>query len=172
MTESVSLSQLNAMQAREFVRVLGGIYEHSAWVAEVVEKKRPFNHVAELQQAMHDVVEQSSDTEQLALLKAHPEFAGKAAVSGELTEASEREQGSLSLQRLPAPQHQRMQQLNQAFMAKFGFPGIVAVRKQTSVEGIFGLLEKRLLNDIETERSDAMEQVHLIAECRLQDLVQ
>ena len=121
---------------------------------------------------MRQAVENSDNESQLALLKAHPEFAGKAATRGELTEASTAEQGSLSLNKLPPEQHQHMQTLNRQYMQKFGFPGIVAVRKQQSVEGIFALLEKRLDNSAEQELTDAIAQVHLIAECRLQDLIE
>ena len=64
-----------------------------------------------------------------------------------------------------------MQRLNSQFMDKFGFPGIVAVRKQKSVDDIFALLERRLNNDADTEREAALTQEHLIAECRLQDLI-
>lgn len=165
------IDQINQLSADEFVAQLGGIYEHSPWVAMAVERLRPFSDMAALQTAMQQVVNDSGNEKQLALLKAHPEFAGKAATQGELTEASTAEQGSLSLNNLPPEQHKRMQALNRQYMDKFGFPGIVAVRKQSSVEGIFALLEQRLANDIDHEKRDALAQVHLIAECRLQDLI-
>lgn len=166
-----SLDHINHISAQEFIATLGGIYEHSPWVAESVVNKRPFKDVTSLQNAMQEAVDHSSEKIKLQLLKAHPEFAGEAASRGELTQESQKEQGRLNLQRLPLEQHRRMQELNSKFMGKFGFPGIVAVRRQNSVEGIFALLEQRLHNDLDAEIRDAMRQVHLIAECRLQDLL-
>ena len=168
----INIDQLNTLSRQEFVGTLGGIYEHSPWIAEGVADLRPFGNVAALQTAMKTAVEESAEEVRLNLLRAHPEFAGKAATCGELTEASTQEQGSLSLNKLPPEQHQRMQQLNAGFMEKFGFPGIVAVRKQNSVEDIFNLLESRLQNNLDDEITAAMTQVHLIAECRLLDLVE
>ena len=168
----MKLETLNQMSDSEFTDTLGAIYEHSPWVAEAVAAKRPFASVSELAGTMKDVVNQSDDKTHITLLRAHPEFAGKAAMSGELTDASAREQGSLSLNNLPSDQHQRMQEFNRRFMQKFGFPGIVAVRMQKSVEDIFALLEQRLQNSPEQEIPAAIAQVHLIAGCRLQDLIE
>jgi 2-oxo-4-hydroxy-4-carboxy-5-ureidoimidazoline decarboxylase len=168
----MKLETLNQMSDGEFTDVLGSIYEHSPWVAEAVAVKRPFASVDELADAMKEVINQSDDDTRITLLRAHPEFAGKAAMSGELTDASTREQGSLSLNNLPSDQHKRMQEINRRFMQKFGFPGIVAVRMQKSVDGIFALLEQRLQNSPEQEVPAAIAQVHLIAGCRLQDLIE
>ncbi len=166
------LDTLNQLSDSDFVETLGAIYEHSPWVAEGVAMQRPFRSVDELAAAMKAVVEKSDVATRIALLRAHPEFAGKAAMSGELTDASTQEQGSLSLNSLPPEQHKKMQQFNQRFMERFGFPGIVAVRMQRSVEGIFALFEQRLENTPEQEIDAAIAQVHLIALCRLQDLIE
>ncbi len=166
------LDTLNQLSDSDFVETLGAIYEHSPWVAEGVAMQRPFCSVDELAAAMKAVVEKSDVATRIALLRAHPEFAGKAAMSGELTDASTQEQGSLSLNSLPPEQHKKMQQFNQRFMERFGFPGIVAVRMQRSVEGIFALFEQRLENTPEQEIDAAIAQVHLIALCRLQDLIE
>ena len=167
----MKLDQINQLTDSGFIELLGGIYEHSPWVAESVAGQRPFASFAELASAMKESVEMAEKSTRVQLLKAHPEFAGKAAIQGELTEASTREQGSLSLNNLPSEQHKKMLQFNRSFMNKFGFPGIVAVRMQSSVDGIFSLFEQRLENTLEQEISAAIEQVHLIAKCRLQDLV-
>ncbi len=166
------LDTLNQLSDSDFVETLGAIYEHSPWVAEGVAMQRPFRSVDELAAAMKAVVEKSDVATRIALLRAHPEFAGKAAMSGELTDASTQEQGSLSLNSLPPEQHKKMQQFNQRFLERFGFPGIVAVRMQRSVEGIFALFEQRLENTPEQEIDAAIAQVHLIALCRLQDLIE
>lgn len=168
----MKLDTLNQLSDNEFIETLGAIYEHSPWVAEGVAMQRPFRSVDELASAMRAVVENSDVPTRIALLRAHPEFAGTAAMSGELTDASTQEQGSLSLNSLPREQHKKMQQFNQRFMERFGFPGIVAVRMQSSVEGIFALFEQRLENTPEQEIDVAIAQVHLIAACRLQDLIE
>lgn len=168
----ISVDKLNQLSVEDFVSTIGGVYEHSPWVVEAIVQQRPFNSWRELQTAMREVVDNSDEEVRLALLRAHPEFAGKAATRGDLTDASRKEQGSLSLNRLPRDQHRHMQELNAQFMSKFGFPGIVAVRKQNSVDDIFALLEKRVNNDVAAEIRDAITQVHLIAECRLQDLIE
>ncbi len=166
----MDVEKLNHLSDAEFIELLGGIYEHSPWVAEQVVHQRPFKSFSALVSSMKAAVESSDEKTKIELLKAHPEFAGKAAMDGELTEASTQEQGSLSLNSLPAAQHKKMQQFNRRFMDKFGFPGIVAVRLQNSVDGIFTLFEQRLENSIEQETHAAIEQVHLIARCRLEDL--
>lgn len=167
----VDIKQLNALAENTFVEFLGGVYEHSPWVAKAVTTHRPFKNVIELQSAMKKVVELADDEAKINLLKAHPEFAGKAAQQGTLTESSTQEQGRLSLNNLPTEQHLRMQQFNREFMEKYGFPGIVAVRLNKSVEDIFTQFEERLNNNFATEVGAAIQQVHAIAGFRLQDLV-
>lgn len=168
----IAMSRVNAMSESEFVELLGGVYEHSPWVAEAVVDQRPFVDRDALQQAMKAVVESSAGDRQQALLKAHPEFAGKAASEGSLTRSSTSEQRRLSLNSLPQDQHQQMQRYNQQFMEKFGFPGIVAVRLNKSVEQIFEQFDRRLQNDFDHEVQQALEQVHAIVHFRLHDLLQ
>lgn len=167
----ITINQLNNMAAAEFIATLGGIYEHSPWVAEAVIGCRPFEDHSALQQAMQQAVDDSSDEQKLALLKSHPEFAGKAATEGTLTQSSTSEQSRLSLNNLPPQQHRRMQEFNRQFMQRFGFPGIVAVRLNKSVEQIFDQFESRLQNEFETEVQQALQQVHSIAAFRLGDLL-
>ena len=165
------MSRVDTMADREFINLLGGIYEHSPWVAEAVVNSRPFGDRDVLQQAMKSVVESASDEQKLNLLKAHPEFAGKAATEGQLSESSSAEQSRLSLHNLPSEQHRQMQHYNKCFVEKFGFPGIVAVRLNRSIEEIFTQFDRRLQNDPGTEVEQALEQVHAIVEFRLHDLV-
>ena len=167
----LNIKQLNALTEQEFVDLLGGVYEHSAWVAQAVAAQRPFAHLNALLIAMRSAVDHADEEAKIKLLKAHPEFAGKAAQQGTLTASSTQEQGSLSLNNLPAEQHQRMQQYNLRFMEKYGFPGIVAVRLNKSVDDIFTQFEQRLANDVKTEVSAAIQQVHAIAGFRVQDLI-
>ncbi len=165
------IEQINGLSSEAFIELFGDVYEHSAWVARAVDGLRPFADCEALEVSMRSVVENASDQQKLQLLQAHPEFAGKAATAGELTDSSTAEQGRLSLNALPEAQHRQMQEYNQRFMDKFGFPGIVAVRLNNSVDDIFSQFEQRLGNDRQTEISVALTQVYAIVHFRLADLV-
>lgn len=171
MSRSSRIEQVNALSSEQFVDLLGGVYEHSPWVAERAASRRPFASVVALEQCMRDIVEAAGRDAMLEILRAHPQFAGVEAQAGTLTADSSAEQGRLSLNRLPAAQWQRMRALNNHYMARFGFPGIVAVRLHTSVESVFDELERRRDNDVEAEIREAIEQVHHIVHFRLRDLI-
>src|SRR6201746_501226 len=93
----ITLDQLNALPAGAFISTLSGIFEHSAWVAEAALWKRPFTSIDQLHDVMTTIVDQAGGARQLALINAHPELAGKAAVRGELTDESTREQSGAGL---------------------------------------------------------------------------
>ncbi len=171
MSVQTTVAALNAMPAGEFIGLLGGVYEHSPWVAEQAVSMRPFDDVDALEHCMREIVEASGRERQLALLRAHPEFAGEEAQAGTLTAESNAEQGRLSLNRLPAAQLQQMRALNDHYMNRFGFPGIVAVRLHQRVESVFAELERRRNNDIDAEISEAIGQVYQIVHFRLGDLI-
>src|SRR6266516_2582090 len=110
-TALLTLPALNRMPREEFRLTLGGIVEHSPWVAERAWSMRPFGSVDELHAAMTTVVRQASRAEQLALLRAHPDLAGKAARAGAMTGASIAEQSSAGLDRLSAEEYARVGRL-------------------------------------------------------------
>ena len=164
----------SAMDQARFMAVFGGIYEHSPWVAEGVwEAGVTPDHdgVEGLHAAMRAVVENSSEDKKLELINAHPDLAGKAAVAGELTQASTSEQASAGLDRLSEAEFAQFNQLNAAYKARFGFPFIIAARTQTKAS-ILDAFKKRLLNDRMTEVETAMENIHTIARFRLEDLAE
>lgn len=165
------MAQLNALSDDEFVEVLGGVYEHSPWVAQQASGRRPFETRAALELCMREIVDASGRERMLELLRAHPQFAGKEAQAGTLTVESTAEQGRLSLNRLPADQLQRMRALNDHYMKRFGFPGIVAVRLHRTVESVFAELDRRRDNDIDAEITEAIGQVCHIVHFRLDDLI-
>lgn len=171
MTARFSLDQINALSSAQFIDTFGGVYEHSPWVAERAEARRPFASREALEQTMRDIVEQAGDDARLAILRAHPEFAGREAETGSLTRESSAEQGRLSLNRLPAEQLQRMREINAHYMRVFGFPGIVAVRLHRSVDSVFDELDRRRHNALAVEAREAIEQVYHIVHFRLQDLI-
>ncbi len=111
------------MKEREFVQRYRGIYEHSPWVAEkaapLVDDSADVDVIARV---MVDCVDNASEERQLALIRAHPDLAGKAAVAGSLTDESESEQASAGLDRCTPEEYERFQALNTAYRMKFGFP--------------------------------------------------
>jgi len=158
------------MRGEAFVSALGGVFERSPWVAERAFARRPFADTAALHAAMVDTVRAASRDEQLALLRAHPELAGKAADAGTLTADSASEQKGAGLVNLSADEKQRIARLNAEYRARFGFPFIIAVRNHTRA-GIFAELERRLRNDAAAELAACLEQVYEIARFRLEDNV-
>lgn len=158
------------MSAAEFVRALGGVFEHSPWIAEHAFAARPFAGVDALHAAMSDAVRGAGRDAQLALLRAHPELAGKEARAGSLTRDSTAEQAAAGLNALTRAELERMSELNRRYRAKFGFPFIIAVRRHTK-DGILGEFARRLELDPETELANGLEQVFAITRLRLDALI-
>ncbi len=164
------LRELSSMSEDDFVAVLGGIFEHSPWVARSAFAKRPFPSTAALHSAMEDVVDNAGLEAQLTLIRAHPELASKAAVRKELTEHSNREQAGAGLTECSPEELARLQQLNRAYNAKFGFPFILAVKGHNR-QSIIDNFARRLDSDRATEIRECIRQIARIASFRLQDLV-
>ncbi|WP_250472179.1 2-oxo-4-hydroxy-4-carboxy-5-ureidoimidazoline decarboxylase [Caballeronia sp. GAFFF1] len=165
-----TLEKLNSMPADAFVTVLAGIFEHSPWVAEIAAKKRPFSSVDELHATMSQAVEAAGEEKQLALINAHPELAGKAAVRGELTAESTREQSGAGLNLCAQEEFDKLQALNTAYREKFGFPFILAVRGYDR-HGIIANFEARVNHDRAQELRTSLDQIYRIARFRLDDLI-
>jgi 2-oxo-4-hydroxy-4-carboxy-5-ureidoimidazoline decarboxylase len=142
------------------------LFEHSPWV-EVRAEERPSSgdRHADLMAVVHD----AAPEEQLALIRAHPELAGKAAVDGSLTQASAAEQASAGLDRLTQAEFDKFHALNAAYREKFGFPFIICVRL-TDKAGILAAMERRLANDRDSEIATAIEQIGEIVRLRLEDM--
>jgi 2-oxo-4-hydroxy-4-carboxy-5-ureidoimidazoline decarboxylase len=155
------------MTAREdFVERYRELFEHSPWVVERAADKLPFD---DLHAGLMAAVRDASREEQLALIRAHPELAGKAAVDGSLTEASAAEQASAGLDRLTQAEFDRFHALNAAYRERFGFPFIICVRL-TDKAGILAAMERRLANDRDAEIATALEQIGEIVRLRLESV--
>lgn len=165
-----SFAEIDAMPRGEFIALLGGIFEHSPWVAEAVVHERPFGTLEALHTAMVACVERAPRERRLALLGAHPDLAGREAQAGQLTPSSTAEQARAGLDGLSADEVSRIAALNAAYRAKFGFPFIVAVRDHTKAS-IFETFVQRLANDAETEFAEASRQVYRITRLRLGALI-
>jgi OHCU decarboxylase len=160
------------MDRDAFVARFGGVYEHSPWIAEQVFDTgiMPLaDNALGLSQAMVDIVEQSGREPQLALLCAHPDLAGRLAVSGELTNASSVEQSAAGLDRCTTEQYGAFTDLNERYTRKFGFPFILAVRGYHRDE-ILECFQRRVDNDVDAEFDEALGQVHRIARLRMETL--
>jgi len=142
------------------------LFEHSPWVEERADA-RPSSR--DRHADLMVVVRDASPEEQLALIRAHPELAGKAAVDGSLTEASAAEQASAGLDRLTQAEYDRFHALNSAYREKFDFPFIICVRL-TDKAGILAAMERRLANDRDTEIRTALDEIGKIVRLRLGDM--
>ncbi len=170
MKSNITLKELNAAAAPVFTEILGGIFEHSPYIAERAAEKRPFASGAALHAAMVAEIEAAGVDAQLQLILSHPELAGKAAIRGELTEESSREQSGVGLDRCSPEEFVRLQNLNTRYKKQFGFPFIVAVRGHTR-QSIIALFQQRLENDRETELRECLRQVYRIGQLRLEELL-
>ena len=170
---ALSLAQLNAADQAAFTALLAGTYEHSPWVAQQAWQRRPFSTLTALKQALADAVRQAPPDRQLALIRAHPELAGKAMVSKTLTAESTNEQGKAGLTDCTPEEFARLQQLNAEYNAKFGFPFILAVRgprgQGLTRQQIIDTFARRLQNPVDFEQAEALRHIHRIAEIRLAD---
>jgi 2-oxo-4-hydroxy-4-carboxy-5-ureidoimidazoline decarboxylase len=165
-----TLESLNSASPAEFTTALADIYEHSPWVAQAASAQRPFATLAALHEAMTQAVRAAPADAQLALIKAHPDLAGKATRAGTLTADSANEQASAGLDRLSEAEFARFHKLNDAYQAKFGFPFIVCVRRHTK-DSIQRMFERRLAHGAEDERETALTEIFRIAAIRLDQRV-
>jgi 2-oxo-4-hydroxy-4-carboxy-5-ureidoimidazoline decarboxylase len=153
----------------DFVAAYGGVYEHSPWIAKAVWQKlqgKVPNTAIKLGLMMAGVLQNADDDAKLALLRAHPDLAGKAAIVGDLTTSSRSEQAGAGLNACSQEEFDRFSALNAAYTQKFGFPFIVAVKGLTRHD-ILALFEARLNHDRATEFQRALAEVNKIARLRL-----
>ena len=167
----MTLPQLNSLSRGEFVRIVGPVFEHSPWIAEVTWPKRPFVSVDELHAALCETVRGAGEEKQLTLIRAHPDLVGKLALAGQLTKESTGEQASAGLDRLTEEEVELFQQNNAAYKQKFDFPFVICARLNKK-EAILNGFKVRLQNSREKEIQAALGEIFKIAELRLRDLTQ
>jgi N-carbamoyl-L-amino-acid hydrolase len=170
---TVTLEALNAASRDEFAALLSGTYEHSPWVVERAADRRPFASLAQLKLVLAGVVREAGRDAQLALIRAHPELAGKAMSAGALTAESTDEQGRAGLTACTPDELARIRRLNADYGARFGFPFVLAVRGARGAglakAEIIATFERRLANHPDFERAECLRNIHRIAELRLDD---
>ncbi|MGE8408910.1 MAG: 2-oxo-4-hydroxy-4-carboxy-5-ureidoimidazoline decarboxylase [Pseudomonas sp.] len=155
-----------------FVEAFADIYEHSPWVAEKawdLGQREELDQIENLHQRMSDILLSADHAAQLALINAHPDLAGKAAIKGELTESSTNEQAGAGIHQCTAEEFKRFTELNDAYKDKFAFPFIMAV-KGSNRHQILAAFETRINNGAEAEFKEALAQINLIALFRLLQL--
>ena len=165
-----SIVSLNLLSREEFVRVIGPVFEHSPWVAEAAWTNRPFADLNALHQALTQVVRDAGEDKHLALIRAHPDLVGRAALAGTLMPESSREQASAGLDRLAPEDIAAFQKNNDAYRAKFGFPFVICARLNKK-EAILAGFATRLQNTRSQEIATALDEIGKIAWLRLKDLV-
>jgi OHCU decarboxylase len=163
----------SAMDRDTFVARFGGVFEHSPWIAERAHAGELGPHhdtAAGLHNALARMFRSGSERERLGVLTAHPDLAGKLAAAGRLTAESSAEQAGAGLDMLTDRERATFQERNAAYVAKHGFPFIIAVRDHDKA-GILAAFERRIGNDRAAEFAEACRQVERIAELRLADLL-
>jgi len=170
---AITLEQVNAAPRDVALQMLDGLYEHSPWVADKALDARPFRSLAHLKYVMTRVLQDAGQEAQVALIQAHPELAGKAMVSQDLTAESTHEQDRAGLTRCTPEEFARLQQLNQDYKAKFGFPFILAVRgprgNGLTRQQIIASFARRLQNQSDLEVQECLRNIHRVVELRLND---
>ena len=152
-----------------FVARYGGVFEHSPWVAEEAWEEGPFADRAALHAAMTDIVARAPRERRLALIRAHPELADRAAIAGEHGAASAGEQAAAGLDRLTPSQHSRLTLLTAGYRERFGFPFVICAREHTP-DSIIAAVTERLRHSPAQEEEIALAEIAKIAKLRLEDL--
>jgi 2-oxo-4-hydroxy-4-carboxy-5-ureidoimidazoline decarboxylase len=160
------LTDINQMDQAAFITVFGPVFENTPHVAQQVWGERPFATVADLHGHMVAAVAAMSASEQLALIRAHPDLGGRL----EMAPASVAEQAGAGLSQLSAAEYEQFHQLNSAYQGKFGFPFVMAVKGQTKGT-ILAAFETRLGHGLDQERQQALSEIAQIARFRLDDLI-
>lgn len=166
-TAALDLAQVNALHQSGFVALLGGVFEHSPWVAQAAWPQRPFASVAVLHAAMLAALRAAPHAQRLAFLRLHPELAGREAQSGTMTDHSTFEQSALNA--LSRDELAELRALNAAYAQRHGFPFIIAVLGHSKAQ-IFDSLRERVAADTEAEHEQALQQIATITRLRLNKL--
>src|SRR3954454_15919314 len=164
------LEEINSLDREAFTLRLGAIAEGSPWVAYGAYDYRPFDDALELVAAFRGAVARADDERQVALIRAHPDLAGRAAIAGELTAQSRSEQATVGLDRLTPAEFEQFTRANDAYRERFGFPFVICVREGTK-ETILAAYEERLGHEPEVEMAIALDEIVKIMRLRIADLL-
>lgn len=166
----LTLDAINHFDADQFVAALGFAFEQSPWVAAATWPQRPFASIDALHAALGATMYHASAERQIALIRAHPDLAGKAAIAGELTPESTNEQASAKLDQLSPKEYATFTRLNNAYRERFGFPFVIFVREHTK-QSIMTQFGRRLDHSRDQEVTTALDEIVKIARRRLNDVM-
>ena len=166
-----ALAELNSLDRAAFIAALGHLFEHSPWVAEETWPRRPFRDAAQLQSELCRTMHAAPEERKMALIRAHPDLAGRLARQRQLTRESTREQASAGLGQLTDAELAAFQTLNDEYHARFGFPFIICARLNAK-DAIVAAMKSRLSNSPADEFATALAEIEKIAGLRLTDLLQ
>ena len=151
-----------------FLATYGPLFEHSPWVAEAAYEHGPFDDEEQALTALTTAMYEAPEERQLALIRAHPDLAGRAAIAGELTPDSTREQAAAGLDRLTPDEYEAFTRANAAYRERFGFPFVICAREHDKAS-ILAAAEVRLRRGPDEERAAALDEIAKIARLRLED---
>ncbi|HEV2580947.1 MAG TPA: 2-oxo-4-hydroxy-4-carboxy-5-ureidoimidazoline decarboxylase [Ktedonobacteraceae bacterium] len=171
MKRTFTLQEINAFDRQQFVTTLESVFEGPPWIVEQAWQARPFHSLAHLHQNLCAVMEQAPVKQKIALIQAHPDLVGRAALAGTLTPASMNEQASAGLDRLTQEEIAMFTRYNQAYRDKFGFPFVICVRENKK-KSILAGFETRLHHTHNQEIEIALSEIAKIGWLRLQATVQ
>lgn len=171
MARKMTMGEVNELDRAEFAAKFAAVFESAFWVAREAWEARPFGNFSGLHGAMVNAMYGAPRERRVKLIQAHPDLAGKAAMAGELTSESTREQASAGLDQLSPEQYESFTRMNTEYREKFDMPMIVCVREH-SRESILKNAELRLGNTREEETETALAEISKIARLRLEDLVE
>ncbi len=167
----MNITTPSQMSEEEFVNTFAAIYEHSPWVAERTWRNGvEIDGVDGLVVLFEQAFLTASKEEQLQVILAHPDLAGKAAIKGELTQDSTNEQASAGIDQCTPDELTQFESFNNRYKEQFNFPFIKAVKGSNRFE-ILAAFEKRLKNDADTEFQTALHEINKIARFRLQSIL-
>lgn len=169
--QKVTLDEINSLGKEAFVQELGGLFEGRPWIVTAAWSQRPFASLEAFQQTLCAIMYDASEGQKAALLSAHPDLVGRAALAGTLSPASTSEQAAAGLDRLTPAEIATFQRYNQAYRERFGFPFVICARENKKASILAGF-ETRLTHTYEQEISLALAEVAKICALRLSDLVE
>lgn len=170
MPKPITLQEINALDQESFVLALGSLFEGPPWIVAQTWHKQPFTSLTNLYQALCNVMYAASIEQQVALIQAHPDLVGRAALAGTLSSASTQEQAAAGLSRLSPEEIATFTQLNQAYHDRFGFPFVICARENKK-ESILAGFSTRLHHSRQQEIETALGEVAKICWLRLLDTV-
>jgi 2-oxo-4-hydroxy-4-carboxy-5-ureidoimidazoline decarboxylase len=166
----ISLQEINILDEDAFIHTLAGLFEGPPWIITQAWPARPFTSCSQLHQTLCSIMYQAPVEQQIALLRAHPDLVGRAALAGTLSPASTNEQAAAGLDRLRPEEVATFQRLNQTYQDQFGFPFVICARENKK-ESILDGFAARLQHTRQQEIEIALGEVAKIGALRLQDLI-